>query len=114
MIFEDSSLIELQCSLSNDGHFVENAFKLTKCGHLFCQSCLPVDSSLVVKCRVCGVQTEKNLINRFEVARFEKLFEEKKISLFKTLDKCMSLQLAKLRSILVIKIFFYFFFNFDL
>jgi hypothetical protein len=100
-MISDGTVPELECCMSDDRHFIikDSVLSFIACGHSFCQSCLPVDSNLVVKCKICGVES---LFATNESNLFKSVFERNVGGLFRCIEDRINFQFGKLKSIYLV------------
>ena len=59
----DDNFLELICALSDDCHFSQEPLILTNCSHSCCKQCVLKEESTQIKCKICGIQTDRDLRN---------------------------------------------------
>jgi hypothetical protein len=97
-MISDGTFIEYECALSDDKHFLKEPIIIPCCGHSICKNCLPKEENSVIKCKICGVITKKDLSNDKEAISLKISFKRNLESLFNILEKQTSSQVNKLKS----------------
>lgn len=59
---EDEEFEDFECAFSEERHFYIDPLRLNNCGHSICKNCLPTDRINSIKCKLCGITTEHDMI----------------------------------------------------
>ncbi len=96
MLKNSADYSDLECSLSNDKHFVNKPIILSECGHFACLNCLhQVATSENKICKKC----KKTLKINFKIGQeAEKLITNSMESLMKAIEKEMKENINKIKS----------------
>jgi hypothetical protein len=92
----DDKFIELICGLSDDGHFSQEPLILSACSHSCCKKCLfkeASDETRSIRCKICGVQTDRDLRNDKVSLALKRMVGYYYNSLLSSIEKNMKLKM---------------------
>jgi hypothetical protein len=95
-MISDGSLIEFECAISNDKHFINKAINLS-CGHNICEECIPIIKKNI-ECNICKKVTE-DLSKTCENYFFKMAFQSRINTLFSIIEASFKKSLDLLKSI---------------
>lgn len=93
---EDDNIFELICALSDDQHFSQDPLVLTTCPHTCCKKCAIKEVNTQFKCKICDVQTDRDIRNDKVSSALKRMI---KISLNSLLNNIKSRMSSKLDSV---------------
>ena len=96
MKISDGKLIEFECALSTDKHFLYQPIALA-CGHCVCKSCIPIDRFKHIKCNICSKKTLRDIRNDEESVLSKKAFQLSINSLFLQIEKSFAKSITHLK-----------------
>ena len=91
-MISDGSLVEFECAISEDKHFVNKPITLS-CGHNICKDCIPVNKENIT-CSICKKVTTKDLSNDFENSFFKIAFQSRISQLFAIIETSFTKSLS--------------------
>lgn len=96
-MISDGTYEEFECALSLDKHFLETPIALP-CGHSVCRNCIPKGPNQKIVCKVCGVKTDRNILNDKESIGLRKAIQRNIGNLIEIIEKQMNNSLSLLKS----------------
>ena len=102
----DDNFLELICALSDDSHFSQEPLILTACSHSCCTKCVIKEASTQIKCKICGVQTDRDLRNDRVSLALKRMISLCSSSLLSSIEKNMKVKIEDLKGLILLKVLY--------